>query len=387
MKIGILGGGQLARMIALAGYPLGLDFVVLDPGGDACGARLGEHLQGAYDDEALLAELAEKADVVTYEFENVPARVAEFLASHTQVHPSPRVLAIAQDRLLEKNFFRELGIPTPNYATVASLDELEQVMPAIGWPAILKSRTLGYDGKGQSLLKTPQDLAPAWQLLQGAPVPHPSLPGIADIDLQPMAIGAGPAVVEAFVPFTREVSIIAARNVSGDIAYYPLSENLHRKGILRVAECLHDDPLQIPAQAYIERMLQALDYVGVLALELFDVDGQLLANEFAPRVHNSGHWTIEGAETSQFENHLRAILDLPLGSTQPVGYCAMVNFIGGNPAREQIAALPHTHLHLYDKAARKGRKVAHATVRASSSEELASLLGPVTALAESLDDS
>jgi 5-(carboxyamino)imidazole ribonucleotide synthase len=364
MKIGILGGGQLARMIALAGYPLGLDFIILDPGSDVCGARLGEHLQGAYDDDTLLAELAEKADVVTYEFENVPARVAEFLAAHTQVHPSPRVLAIAQDRLLEKNFFRELDIPMPNYAAVGSLEELEQVMPAIGWPAILKSRTLGYDGKGQSLLKSPQDLGPAWQLLQGAP-----------------------AIVEAFVPFSREVSIIAARNVSGNIVYYPLSENLHRKGILRVAECRHDDPLQAPAEAYIERMLQTLDYVGVLALELFDVDGQLLANEFAPRVHNSGHWTIEGAETCQFENHLRAILDLPLGSTQPVGYCAMVNFIGGNPLREQVAALPNTHLHLYGKAARKGRKVAHATVRASRREELTRLLQPVTALAESLDDS
>lgn len=364
MKIGILGGGQLARMIALAGYPLGLDFIILDPGGDACGARLGEHLQGAYDDETQLVELARKAGVVTYEFENVPARVAEFLASHTPMHPSPRVLAIAQDRLLEKNFFRELGIPTPKYAAVASLDELEQVMPAIGWPAILKSRTLGYDGKGQSMLRTQHDLAPAWNVLQGAP-----------------------AIVEAFVPFSREVSIIAARNASGEIVYYPLSENLHRKGILRIAECRHGDPLQEPAQAYIERMLQALDYVGVLALELFDVNGQLLANEFAPRVHNSGHWTIEGAETSQFENHLRAILNLPLGSTQPVGYCAMVNFIGGVPAREQVASLPHTHLHLYDKAPRKGRKVAHATVRASSQEELARLLAPLAKLAESLDDS
>ncbi|MGR8933201.1 MAG: 5-(carboxyamino)imidazole ribonucleotide synthase [Gammaproteobacteria bacterium] len=364
MKIGILGGGQLARMIALAGYPLGLDFVILDPGGDACGARLGEHLQGAYEDERLLAELAQKADVVTYEFENVPARVAEFLASHTQVHPSPRVLAIAQDRLQEKNFFSELGIPTPKYVPVASLFELEQIMPTIGWPAILKSRTMGYDGKGQSLLRAPYDLAPAWSLLQGAP-----------------------AIVEAFVPFSREVSIIAARNVSGDIVYYPLSENLHRKGILRVASCRHSDPLQEPAQAYIKRMLQALNYVGVLALELFDVDGQLLANEFAPRVHNSGHWSIEGAETSQFENHLRAILDLPLGATQAVGHSAMVNFIGGNPLREQIAALPCTHLHLYDKAPRKGRKVAHATVRASTEEELMRVLGAVTALAESLDDS
>lgn len=364
MKVGILGGGQLARMIALAGYPLGLEFVVLDPGSDACGARLGEHLLGAYDDEGLLAALAEKADVVTYEFENVPARVAEFLAAHTQVHPSPKVLAVAQDRLLEKNFFRDIGIPTPNYAAVASLEELEQAMPAIGWPAVLKSRRMGYDGKGQSLLETPEDLAPAWELLQGAP-----------------------AIVEAFVPFRREVSVVAVRNVSGATAFYPLSENLHRKGILRVAQCCHDDPLQAPAQAYTDKLLQALGYVGVLALEMFEVDGQLLANEFAPRVHNSGHWTIEGAETSQFENHLRAILGLPLGSTQAVGHSAMVNFIGGNPGREQVAALPQAHLHLYGKAARKGRKVAHATVRAKNPNELEQLLMPLVDLAERLDDS
>ncbi len=364
MKVGVLGAGQLARMIALAGYPLGVDFIFLDPSADACANRLGEHLLGDYNDPRLLAQLAERADVVTYEFENVPADVAEFLASHTQVHPSPEALAIAQDRLIEKSFFHDLDIPTPTYAAVNSFEDLEQAMSMIGWPAILKSRTLGYDGKGQSVLKSADDLTFAWALLAGAP-----------------------AIVEAFVLFNREVSIIAARNVSGAIVFYPLSENFHRGGILRVSECCDNDPMQQQAESYISRLMEELDYVGVLALELFEIDGKLIANEFAPRVHNSGHWTIEGAETSQFENHLRAILDLPLGATTPVGKTAMVNFIGGLPVTEELLAIPHAHLHLYDKAPRKGRKVAHATVRAETKEKLTALIKQLTALADQVDDS
>jgi 5-(carboxyamino)imidazole ribonucleotide synthase len=244
------------------------------------------------------------------------------------------------------------------------LESLEQAMSVIGWPAILKSRTLGYDGKGQSLLKSADDLKSAWELLAGVP-----------------------AVVEAFVPFNREVSIIAARNVSGAIVFYPLSENFHRGGILRVSECCDHDPMQQQAETYISRLMEALDYVGVLALELFEIDGKLIANEFAPRVHNSGHWTIEGAETSQFENHLRAILDLPLGSTTPVGKAAMVNFIGGLPVTEDLLAIPHAHLHLYDKVPRKGRKVAHATVRTEITGQLAALIKQLTMLADKVDDS
>lgn len=364
MKVGILGAGQLARMIALAGYPLGLDFIFLDPSADACANRLGEHLHGDYSDPALLAQLAERADVVTYEFENVPAHVAEFLAARTQVHPAPKALAIAQDRLIEKNFFREIGIPTPAFAAVDSLEGLKQAMTSIGWPAILKSRTQGYDGKGQSVLKSVEDLEPAWELLQGVP-----------------------AIVEAFVPFKREVSVIAVRNVSGAVVFYPLSENLHCGGILRVSECRDGDALQKQAESYISTLMETLDYVGVLALELFDVDGTLIANEFAPRVHNSGHWTIEGAETSQFENHLRAILDQPLGATTPVGKAAMVNFIGGLPTSDDVLKIPHAHLHLYDKAPRKGRKVAHATVRAQNPAQLSDRVRALAALADQVDDS
>jgi len=364
MIVGILGAGQLARMIALAGYPLGLDFIFLDPSADACANKLGEHLHGDYNDPRLLAELAERADVVTYEFENVPADVAEFLAAHTRVYPPAQALAVAQDRLVEKNFLNTLAIPTPAYAAIDSLEQLEQVMPAIGYPAVLKSRTQGYDGKGQSILKSADDLPAAWSLLDGVP-----------------------AIVEAFVSFSREVSIIAARNVSGELVFYPLSENCHRGGILRVAESKTDDPLQQQAEIYISRLMTALDYVGVLALELFAVNGELIANEIAPRVHNSGHWSIEGAQTSQFENHLRAILDLPLGSTAAVGKAAMVNFIGGLPTTKQVLTIPGAHLHLYDKEPRKGRKIAHATVRVDSAEQLADAIEKLGRLAEKTDDS
>ncbi|MEQ1545239.1 5-(carboxyamino)imidazole ribonucleotide synthase [Methyloglobulus sp.] len=364
MKVGILGAGQLARMIALAGYPLGLDFIFLDPSVDACANTLGEHLSGDYNDPALLAELAERADVVTYEFENVPADVAKFLAEHTKVYPPAKALEVAQDRWVEKNFFLELGIPTPKFALVDSFEDLTRAMSTLGYPAILKTRSQGYDGKGQSVLKSAADLQAAWDLVQGLP-----------------------SIVEGFVPFSREVSIIAARSVSGSVTFYPLSENLHKGGILRVAECCANDLMQKQAEDYISRLLQALDYVGVMALELFQVDGELIANEFAPRVHNSGHWTIEGSETSQFENHLRAILDLPLGSTAAVGKAAMVNFIGGLPDSKDVLAIDGAHLHLYGKSPRKGRKVAHVTVRAANAESYQNSLEKLEHLANQADDS
>lgn len=364
MKVGILGGGQLARMIALAGYPLDVEFIILDPSEEAGAVGLGEHLKGQYNDETLLAELAEKADVVTYEFENVPADVAKFLEDHTKVFPAPNALAVAQDRLQEKKFLQDLNIPTANYAPVASLSDLETAMETIGFPAILKSRTMGYDGKGQVVLKSSDQLADAWEAMQGVA-----------------------SIIEGFVDFQREVSIIAARNPKGEVVFYPLSENTHDKGILRVSECCVDDDEQEQAESYVVKLLDALGYVGVIALELFDVDGELVANEFAPRVHNSGHWTIEGAETSQFENHLRAILDLPLGSTKARGYTGMVNFIGGVPSSEQALAVENSHLHLYAKDSRKGRKVAHATVRCDGADSYSTSLKKLISLAESTDDS
>ena len=364
MVIGILGAGQLARMLALAGKPLGLKFIFLDPTPIACAADIGKHLIGDYTDKALLTQLAEEADIITYEFENVPVEIIDFLNQHTPVYPPGKALLIGQDRITEKTFLQDLGIATAPFADVSSLEELQQAMPDIGYPAILKTRRFGYDGKGQVLLHSEQDLADAWQAVKNAP-----------------------SVVEGFVPFDREISIIASRNVSGEVVYYPLSENTHHKGILRLAKNTHDDPLQTQAEHYIDTILTALDYVGTIALELFAVGDQLIANEFAPRVHNSGHWTIEGSETSQFENHLRAIMDMPLGSTRSLGYAAMQNFIGNVPASEKLLSLSQVHLHLYDKAARKGRKLAHATVRTESLENFNDLIDSLTALAKQNDDS
>ena len=358
MVIGVLGGGQLARMLALAGHTLGLKFIVLDPGSGVCSASVAEQLQGEYYDETLLAELAERADVVTYEFENVPAAAVEFLADKVAVYPPPQALAIAQDRLNEKNLFRELGIATPNFVAVDSLAELEQAMEHVAWPAVLKTRREGYDGKGQAVLRRPEDLAPAWQALAGVP-----------------------AIVEAFVPFEREVSIIAVRSKTGEMVCYPLTENTHRDGILRLSIARPDDAMQAKAVEYAERLLARLDYVGVLALELFQAGDQLLANEFAPRVHNSGHWTQDGAETCQFENHLRAILGLPLGATDTVGHVAMVNLIGEIPASEAVLLNRHAHLHLYDKAPRPGRKVGHINLRARTQQEMEAGLVPLRQLA------
>ena len=364
MTVGLLGGGQLARMLALAGYPLGLEFIVLDPSAEAGATRLGEHLHGAYDDQVLLAQLAGKADVVTYEFENVPAEVAQFLSTHTRVYPAANALAVAQDRLAEKNFFHRLEIPTAPFAPVTSFEDLRQAVKETGYPSILKSRRMGYDGKGQVVLSADDELRAAWESVQGVP-----------------------SIVEGFVPFQREVSMIAARRPNGEVTFYPLSENRHSGGILRVSECRRDDAAQGQAEDYVSGLLEALDYVGVIALELFDVDGRLLANEFAPRVHNSGHWTIEGAETSQFENHLRAILDLPLGSPDARGYAGMVNFIGGLAPSKDVLAVEHAHLHLYDKAPRKGRKVAHATVRSDDAQDFSYALQSLIALAEAVDES
>lgn len=363
MKVGILGGGQLARMLMLAGYPLGLDFIVLEPNAEPNATYLCEHLHGAYDDPNLLELLAKKADVVTYEFENIPFVVADYLANHTKIYPAVNALQNAQDRLIEKNFLRQLEIPIADFMPVDSLEALTTAMNSVSYPAILKSRRMGYDGKGQVLLKSSKDLTSAWQKMRDTP-----------------------SIVEAFVPFQREVSIIAARRADGCCVFYPLSANTHNNGILHIAESCIADPLQKQAECLVTRLLNALDYVGVIALELFDVDGELLANEYAPRVHNSGHWTIEGAQTSQFENHLRAILNLPLGSTVIHGHAGMVNFIGNHPAPEQVMAIAGTHLHLYAKSPRKGRKVGHATIQTDQRKQYVTSLQQLLVLAKATAD-
>ncbi|UTA47530.1 5-(carboxyamino)imidazole ribonucleotide synthase [Simiduia sp. 21SJ11W-1] len=341
MKIGVLGGGQLARMIALAGTPLGCSFVVLDPSETACATSVARQVKGNYDDPQALAELARQVDVVTYEFENVPEASARLLAQTVPVYPAADVLHVAQDRLNEKTLFTKLGIETPPYAPVNSLAELEQAVASIGLPAVLKTRTQGYDGKGQAVIKSEDQLADAWR-----------------------AIGEVPAILEGFVQFEREVSMVAVRNKAGEVRYYPLSENHHEGGILRVARARPGDATAALAQRYTEKLLSHFNYVGVIAVEFFQQGEHLLANEFAPRVHNSGHWTIEGAECSQFENHVRAVADLPLGSTQALGAAAMVNIIGDLPNPAEVLALDYCHAHFYGKSARPGRKVAHIGVRA-----------------------
>jgi 5-(carboxyamino)imidazole ribonucleotide synthase len=359
MIVGIVGGGQLARMMALAGHPLGLKFVFLDPAPDACAASLGEHLCGCYDDPALLARLAERADLVTYEFENVPPESIKYLSKHITVHPSHHTLAIARDRLREKTLFGKLGIPTPRFLAVNTRSDLESAIAEIGLPAVLKTRSLGYDGKGQVVLRSRDDLDAAWAQLGGMPL-----------------------ILEGFVPFDREISVIAVRGLSGETRFYPIAENTHRDGILLLSRSRPGDPMQQLAQNYARLLLDNLKYVGIFALELFQVGDMLLANEVAPRVHNSGHWTIEGAETSQFENHLRAILGLPLGSTTPVGQAAMVNFIGTMPETERALTMLGVHLHDYGKEPRLGRKLGHATLRAQDEPALRNCLDQLLALAQ-----
>jgi 5-(carboxyamino)imidazole ribonucleotide synthase len=335
VRVGVLGGGQLARMLALAGHPLGISCAFLDPAADACAGPVGELLVAPYDDPDGLDRLAAASDVVTFEFESVPAASAQRLAGRVAVQPPPMALEVAQDRLSEKTLFAELGIETARFTAVGSQADIDAAAGEL--PAVLKTRRLGYDGKGQLLLREAGQPAGSFA-----------------------ALGGVPQILEALVPFDRELSIVAARSAAGEIACYSLVENHHRDGILRVthAPAPHLSPgVQALAERYARLVMERLDYVGVLAVELFQVGERLLANELAPRVHNSGHWTIEGAETSQFENHLRAVCGLPLGSTELRAPCTMVNLIGGVPAVADLAAIEGAHVHLYGKAPRPGRKV------------------------------
>ena len=358
--VGILGGGQLARMMALAGAPLGLRFLVMDTAPDACAGQFAPLLVGDYRDESALAEFASKIDVATFDFENVPAESAEWLAQRVPVFPNPRALAVAQDRLVEKSLFRELGIPVGAFADVGSLDALRSEVDRLGGACILKTRRLGYDGKGQFRIKSPADVDAAWQAL-GA---------------QAGTVGL---IVEAFIPFERELSVVAVRGRDGEFRTWPLTENWHVDGVLSasLAPAQVDAVLAEAAYAHARRLAESLDYVGVFALELFYRDGELLANEMAPRVHNSGHWTIEGAETSQFQNHLRAVLGLPLGETRTLGHACMLNWIGEMPDAASVLQEAGGHWHDYGKEPRAGRKVGHATLRADDAAALAHALARV----------
>ena len=358
--LGILGGGQLARMMVLAGTPLGVRFRIVDPAVDACAGQIAPLLGvdwNALDD---LEPFARAIDAATFDFENVPAATAEWLTAHTRVAPNALSLATAQDRVLEKTLFRECGLPTTEFADVATRADLDTALARIGAPAILKTRREGYDGKGQFRIKTLADADAAW------------------VALGPQAATRG-LILEGFVAFEFEASVVAVRAADGEFRAWPVTRNWHVDGILSasLAPAVRDEAIHKAAFAHARAIAEKLDYVGVFALELFVKDGQLLGNEMAPRVHNSGHWTIEGAVTSQFENHVRAVLGMPLGDTSARFPSCMLNWIGTLPDRDKLLAIPGTHWHDYGKSPRAGRKVGHATVCAPDATTLAARLGQV----------
>jgi len=363
--VGILGGGQLARMMVLAGAPMGLRFELFDPAADACGAQVAPLQVAAFEDEAALAAFAARVDVVTFDFENVPARSAKFLAERVPVYPNPDALAVAQDRLSEKTLFQSLGIPLPAFADIRSRDELAAKVGEFGMPCIVKTRRLGYDGKGQFRIRSAADIDAAWDTLGS----HVEKTGL---------------ILEGFVAFDREVSVVAVRGQEGEFRAWPITGNWHVNGVLSASLA----PAQLSAAqheaaiGYARALTERLDYVGVFALELFCRGEELLANEMAPRVHNSGHWTIEGSETSQFENHLRAVLGLPLGDTRMLGHACMLNWIGQMPDAAAVLAQASGHWHDYGKQARDGRKVGHATLR---DDDAAALAGALESVGGQLD--
>jgi 5-(carboxyamino)imidazole ribonucleotide synthase len=359
-SIAVLGGGQLGRMLALAGVPLGVSFRFLDPSPDATAGALGPLTVAPFTDLATVETFAGGASVVTYEWEGVPAATARHAAGSATVRPDDRALVASQDRLVEKDTLRSLGVATAPYAAVDDRDSLDRALRELGLPAVCKTRTGGYDGKGQAVLRSAADVDAAWAALGGVPL-----------------------ILEAFIPFTRELSVLGVRTREGAFAAWPVVENHHAGGILRLSRAPApgiDGALQRRAEACIRPLLDALDYVGVACVELFETESGLLANEWAPRVHNSGHWTIEGAVTSQFENHVRAVLGWPIGSVETVGVSAMVNCIGAMPTADAVLAVEGAHLHDYGKTARAGRKVGHVTLTATDASELDARVARVQAL-------
>jgi 5-(carboxyamino)imidazole ribonucleotide synthase len=339
-QVGIVGAGQLGRMLALAGYPLGIRCLFLDRTAQSPGGQVAPIIIGELEDPALLAQLAERSEVVTFDWENIAGSALQPLEAMTMVRPPRAALEASQDRLHEKALFRQLKIPVAAHCAIDSKQDLIAAARRIGLPGVLKTRRLGYDGKGQFTLAHEADIEAAWS-----------------------AMGAAGLIYEKFQNFTREVSIIGARSPSGRTVFYPLTANVHSGGILRYSIApFANRLLERAARAHLQRIFKTLNYVGILTVEFFVVDGRLVANEMAPRVHNSGHWTIEGCVTSQFENHLRAITALPLGSTRAVGHSAMINFLGNMPDKAALLGIEGLAYHDYGKEPRPGRKVGHCTI-------------------------
>jgi 5-(carboxyamino)imidazole ribonucleotide synthase len=353
-------------MLALAGYPLGLQVRVFDPASDACAGDVAQHTVGEYADLTNLARFSEGIDVVTFEFENVPVEAARFVADRVALHPTSRILEIAQDRVREKQFFRAAGLTTARFATLDTQDDLRTSLGDLQFPGVMKTKRMGYDGKGQVVISTRSEVAPAWK-----------------------SLGEVSCIVEEFVAFDRELSLIMVRDGEGRIETYPWVENEHRGGILRVsrAPAVPRDPsVGLAVVQRVEEAMHGLGYVGVLAVEFFEADGVLVANEMAPRVHNSGHWTIDGAKTSQFANHVRAVTGLPIGTSRMSAHAGMVNVIGNPPAIDEVLALPSATVHMYGKQPRPGRKVGHINIVEPTSSERDSSVAIVRAIVDRAAD-
>lgn len=353
MRIGIIGGGQLGQMLGYAARDLGMQCTFVDPSATPPAASCGQHIRAPFDDATALATLAQAADVVTYEFENVSVEALQKIAGKVPVYPPPTALLHAQDRLAEKLLFQSLGIPVPGFHPVDTREDLDAAVAAVGLPMVLKTRRFGYDGKGQLVIRNGSELDRAWETLGGHAL-----------------------IAEAWVDFDFEVSAIGARSPAGETISFPLTQNRHEHGILHSSRApLDQEPLRQRADSYLHGLLEKLDYVGVLALELFVAGDQLLANEFAPRVHNSGHWTIEAAVPSQFTAHLQAISGAALTRPRVLGFAGMLNLLGEIPdaAREQSIGT----LHDYGKAPRPGRKLGHITVLAETAAERDRLLNEI----------
>ncbi|MEM7622501.1 MAG: 5-(carboxyamino)imidazole ribonucleotide synthase [Planctomycetota bacterium] len=334
--LGVLGGGQLGRMLALAAYPLDIETRLFDPAPDACGGQVASLTSAGWDDLDAVRRWAERCDAVTYEFENVPEAVARAVMEVAPLRPGVEALVTAQDRVLERELFARCGIATPRWVKADSAQELAAAVDGFPLPAIVKARRGGYDGKGQGGIASVDDAARVFAEL-----------------------GSVPVIVDERVAFDREVSVVAARSGMA-IAAYPAVVNAHHAGILVRTDAAAGLVPGVAGMRAMERVAAALDYCGVLAVEFFDVGGALLANEFAPRVHNTGHWTMDGAATGQFEQHVRAVMGLPLGAAEPVHASVMVNLIGGVPTRAVLAACGG-RVHLYGKSMKPGRKVGHVT--------------------------
>ena len=350
MKIGVLGAGQLGRMLALSAYPLGHQMRFLALSEEDPSSLLGKTFIHNNNPE-MVSNFADSSDIVTYESENTDVTIVNEISKNTKVYPSDKSLYISQHRGREKALLDTLKIPCAPYQMVNSLDDLKSAIKNIGIPSILKTATDGYDGKGQFLIKSESQIDEAWEKMSG-------------VD----------AILEGFINFKRELSLIAVRSIDGSLEYYPLVENSHHEGILRQTLAPAQNisvSLQNKAEEYMSSLLKEIKHIGVLTIELFESDDGLLVNEIAPRVHNSGHWTIEGAQTSQFENHIRAITESPLGQTTMTSkFSAMINIIGVHGPIQKVLKTKNAHLHLYNKAERTGRKLGHITLTSNSIDEL-----------------